>query len=163
MLFRSASRPESEAWLRQLGVEHVINHHRPLAEQLEGLGLPAPRWAISLTHSGDYFAQLVELLAPQGALALIDDPPPEAINVMALKRKSLSLHLELMFTRSLYGTADQAQQGALLAELAQLVDAGRIRPTLTQELKPIAAAQLQQAHRLIETGSSIGKLVVSQW
>ena len=162
-LVATASRPESVAWLHQLGVEQVINHHEPFAEQLAALDLPPLRSAISLTHSGDHFAQLVEVLEPQGALALIDDPPAHSIDVLAMKRKSLSLHWELMFTRSLYQTADMARQGALLQELAALVDAGRIRSTLTQPLGPIDAAGLQEAHRRLESGKSIGKLVLSGW
>ncbi len=162
-LVATASRPQSVAWLHQLGVEHVINHHEPFAQQLAGLDLPPLRSAISLTHTGDHFAQLVEELDPQGALALIDDPPPQAIDVLAMKRKSLSLHWELMFTRSLYQTADMARQGSLLQELAALVDAGRIRSTLTQPLGPIDATSLREAHRRLESGNSIGKLVVSGW
>jgi len=162
-LVATASRPESVAWLHQLGVEHVINHHEPFAQQLAGLELPPLRSVISLTHSGDHFAQLVEVLEPQGALALIDDPPVQSIDVLSLKRKSLSLHWELMFTRSLYQTPDMARQGALLEELAALVDASRIRSTLTQPLGAINASNLRDAHRRLESGSSVGKVVLSGW
>ena len=159
----TASRPASVDWLHSLGVTHVIDHHRPLADQLQRLALPPVRQAISLTHSGDHFAALVDLLEPQGALALIDDPPAQAIDVLAMKRKSLSLHWELMFTRSLYQTADMAEQGRLLARLRDLVQAGQIRSTLQRHLGPIHAEGIQEAHRLIEQGSSIGKIVLAGW
>jgi zinc-binding alcohol dehydrogenase family protein len=162
-LVATASRPESVAWLHQLGVEHLINHHEPFAQQLAALDFPPLRSAISLNHSGDHFAQLVEVLEPQGALALIDDPPAQSIDVLAMKRKSLSLHWELMFTRSLFQTADMAHQGALLQQLSALVDAGRIRSTLSQSLGAIEAAGLREAHRRLERGSCIGKLVLSGW
>ena len=83
--------------------------------------------------------------------------------MLALKRKSLSLHWELMFTRSLYQTPDLARQGELLQQLAALVEAGRIRSTLRECLGPISAAHLREAHRRLESSSSIGKLVLSSW
>ena len=162
-LIATASRSESQAWLKQLGVEHCIDHHQPLAPQLERLALPPVSEVISLTHTDQHFAALVDLLEPQGALALIDDPAPQAIDVLALKRKSLSLHWELMFTRSLYQTPDLARQGELLQQLAALVQAGRIRSTLRECLGPISAAHLREAHRRLESSSSIGKLVLSSW
>ena len=162
-LVATASRPESQAWLHQLGVRHVVDHHGSLSDQLASRSLPPLRSVISLTHTGDHFQELVELLEPQGALALIDDPSPQAIDVLAMKRKSLSLHWELMFTRSLYNTPDMAQQGALLSELAALVDQGVIHTTLRRTLGPINAANLQEAHRVMESGRSIGKLALSGW
>ena len=163
MIIASASRPQSQTWLRQLGVQHVIDHHQPLLPQLQAQGLGEVQRVVSLTYTDRHFEQLVEVLAPQGALALIDDPAPEAINVLALKRKSLSLHWELMFTRSLFQTADMAAQGRLLAQVAQLVEAGRLRTTLANDLGPICAATLRQAHQMIESQTTIGKLVLSGW
>lgn len=159
----TASRPESRAWLQQLGVTHVIDHHQPFGPQLQALGIDSVQRAVSLTHTDQHFPQLVEVLAPQGALALIDDPDPAAINVLALKRKSLSLHWELMFTRSLYQTADMGSQGLLLARVAELVEAGRLRSTLQQDLGVINAANLRLAHQQIERGSTIGKVVLTGW
>lgn len=162
-LIGTASRPESAAWARQCGAHHVINHRQPLRHQLEALGLPWVDRVISLTHTGEHFEQLVDVLAPQGALALIDDPDPAAINVLALKRKSLSLHWELMFTRSLYATADMAQQGHLLAQVAALVDEGKLFSTAQRQLGPITAANVAAGHRLLASDASIGKLVLAGW
>ncbi|MFM7434932.1 MAG: zinc-binding dehydrogenase, partial [Vulcanococcus sp.] len=106
---------------------------------------------------------LVDLLAPQGALALIDDPDPRQIDVLALKRKSLSLHWELMFTRSLYQTPDMAEQGRILERVAELASAGRVRSTLQHCPGPITAAQLRRAHGWIESGAAMGKLVLEGW
>lgn len=162
-LVGTASRPASQAWVLRCGAHHVINHHEPLLPQLQALGLNQVRRVISLTHTGEHFEQLVEVLAPQGALALIDDPDPAAINVLALKRKSLALHWELMFTRSLYGTPDMAQQGHLLARVAELVDGGQIFSTAQQQLGPITAANLTAGHRLLAGDGTIGKLVLAGW
>ncbi|SEK96057.1 zinc-binding alcohol dehydrogenase family protein [Roseateles sp. YR242] len=150
-------------WLRQLGVHHVINHQQPLAPQVAALqaqGMAPVRHAVSLTHTPQHFKDLVELLEPQGRLAMIDDFGPADLDVMALKRKSLSLHWELMFTRSLYNTHDITEQGRLLAEVARLVDAGKIRSTLAEVLGPINAQSLKRAHALQESQRQRGKLVL---
>ncbi len=154
----TASRAETRQWCLELGAHDVIDHHQPLAPQLAALGLPQIDMVASLTHTADYFAQYVECLKPQGQIALIDDMP--TLDVVPLKRKSLSLHWELMFTRPLFSTPDMARQGELLAEVAALADAGRLRSTLAAELGAINAAHLRQAHALLESGKAIGKVVL---
>lgn len=156
----TASRPESQSWVRELGAHHVIDHHQPFRPQLEALGISAVERVISLTHTDSHFSQLVDVLAPQGALGLIDDPDPAALDVRLLKRKSLSLHWEFMFTRSLFQTTDQHRQGEILERVAQLVQEGRIRSTVAQRLGPIDAEHLRRAHGRLESQSAIGKLVL---
>ncbi|HWV17497.1 MAG TPA: zinc-binding alcohol dehydrogenase family protein [Rhodocyclaceae bacterium] len=156
----TASRPETRDWVMQMGAQHVIDHRQPLAAQVAALDAPPVMYVASLTHTEQHYEQIVELLAPQGKLALIDDPA-EPIDVRLLKRKSLSLHWELMFTRALFQTADMAAQHALLNEVSALVDQGRIRSTMQQNLGTINADNLKRAHRLIESGSSIGKIVLA--
>lgn len=154
----TASRPETQAWVRQLGAHQVIDHNQPLAPQLEAVGIGQVDLVISLTHTDRHFAQLVEVLRPQGRLALIDDPA--SLDVVPLKRKSLSLHWELMFTRSLYQTADMIKQHALLERIAGLVDEGVIKTTLGEHFGAINAANLRRAHELIESGKAKGKVVL---
>jgi zinc-binding alcohol dehydrogenase family protein len=156
----TASRAESRDWVRARGADAVLDHTRPLAPQLAELGLPPVRYAASLSHTPQHFPSLVECLAPQGKLCVIDDFKAGEIDVMTMKSKSLSLHWELMFTRSLYETDDMAAQGALLAEVAALVDAGALTTTLGEMLGPIDAAHLRKAHAFIESGRAIGKLVL---
>ena len=155
----TASRPETRAWSLDHGAHDVIDHRQPLAPQLAALGLPQIDLVAGLTHTPHYFAQYVDCLRPQGRIALIDDM--DTLNVVPLKAKSLSLHWEMMFTRSMFATADMARQGALLAEVAQLADAGRIRSTLTEEFGPINAANLRRAHARVESGKMIGKAVLA--
>ena len=154
----TASRPETRAWCLDHGAHDVIDHRQPLAPQLAALGLPQIDLVAGLTHTPQYFAQYVDCLRPQGRIALIDDMA--TLDVVPLKGKSLSLHWEMMFTRSMFGTADMARQGALLAEVAQLADAGRIRSTLTEEFGPVNAANLRRAHARVESGKMIGKAVL---
>lgn len=154
----TASRPQTQAWVRDLGAQHVIDHSQPLDKALLDAELGEVDYAISLTHTDKHFAALVNAIKPQGKLALIDDPEP--IDIRLLKRKSISLHWELMFTRSLFETADIQAQHDLLNEVAQLVDAGRIRTTLAEHFGAINATNLRRAHAFIESGAASGKVVL---
>ncbi len=154
----TASRPETQDWVRECGAHHVIDHRKPLAPQVQGMGLGAPGFVFSTTRSDLHLADIVELIAPQGRFGLIDDP--KVLDAMPLKTKAISLHWELMFTRSLFGTPDMAEQGKLLNEVAALVDAGRIRSTATEVAGKIDAATLRTVHARIESGSARGKIVL---
>ncbi|MCL9648668.1 zinc-binding alcohol dehydrogenase family protein [Pantoea eucrina] len=155
----TASRPETEEWVQQQGAHHVINHHQPLAEQLRALGIDTVKYVASLTHTDSYYTQLIEVLAPQGKLALIDDP--ETLDAMPLKRKAISLHWELMFTRSLFETPDMQRQHEILQRISQLIDDGTLQTTAGEHLGSSNAANLRKAHALIESGRARGKLVLS--
>jgi len=154
----TASRPETQAWAKDLGAHHVVDHSKPIAAQVAELGLGAPAFVFSTTETHRHLAEIAELIAPQGRFGLIDDP--ESLDIVGFKRKAVSVHWELMFTRSLFETADMAEQGRLLTEVAKLVDGGQIRTTVTETLSPINAANLKTAHQLIETGSARGKIVL---
>ncbi|MFP6863028.1 zinc-binding alcohol dehydrogenase family protein [Pseudomonas sp.] len=155
----TASRPETQAWVRELGAHHVIDHRQPLSEELKRIGINQVTHVASLTQTDQHYAQLVEALAPQGRLALIDDPE-QPLDIMPLKRKSLSLHWELMFTRSLFETADMIEQHRLLQRVAELVDAGTLHTTLGEHFGSINAANLRRAHTLLESGTAKGKIVL---
>ncbi len=154
----TASRPETVSWVRELGAHHVVDHGRPLAAQVAALGLGAPAFVFSTTQTDRHLAEIAEMLAPQGRVGVIDDPPTLDIN--PFKRKSASVHWELMFTRSIYGTADMAEQGRLLDEVARLVDDGTLRSTMTRNEGPITVAALKRVHALIESGTARGKIVL---
>lgn len=154
----TASRPETQGWVKQLGAHHVIDHSQSIPLQLEELKLNPVDYVISLTHTDTYLAQLVEVLRPQGKLALIDDPAQ--LDVMPLKRKSLSLHWELMFTRSLYKTEDMIKQHQLLERVSQLVDDGVLKTTMGDHFGAISAENLKRAHAVIESGKAQGKIVL---
>ncbi|MBX8577093.1 zinc-binding alcohol dehydrogenase family protein [Pseudomonas cichorii] len=154
----TASRPETQNWVRELGAHHVIDHSIPFAPQLAAFKLNAVDYVISLTHTDTYLPQIVEVLRPQGKLALIDDP--QQLDVMPLKRKSLSLHWELMFTRSLYHTDDMIKQHHLLEDISRLVDSGVIKTTVAEHFGTINAVNLKRAHELLESGKAKGKIVL---
>lgn len=155
----TASRPETRDWCLSMGAHHVIDHREPLDRGLKSIGIPQVRYVASLTATDRHHAAILESLAPQGALALIDDP--KSFDIVPFKRKSLSVHWELMFTRSLFQTPDMAEQHRILAEVSALVDSGVLRTTLREQLGTITAANLRRAHALLESGTSIGKAVLA--
>ncbi|MBZ2208829.1 zinc-binding alcohol dehydrogenase family protein [Massilia soli] len=157
----TASREETRNWVRELGAHHVIDHTQALRPQLEALGIPAVDIVISLTHTDKHFPAIVDVLAPQGQLALIDDPAQ--IDVLALKRKSISLHWELMFTRSMFETPDMIKQHELLNRVSAMIDDGTLRTTLGEHFGVISAGNLRRAHALIESGRAVGKIVLENF
>ncbi|MBC3951541.1 zinc-binding alcohol dehydrogenase family protein [Pseudomonas folii] len=154
----TASRPETQAWIKQLGAHHVIDHSQPLVAQLEQIGVGQVTHVASLTHTDSHFTQLIEALRPQGKLALIDDP--KSLDVVPMKRKALSLHWELMFTRSLFETPDMIKQHELLNRVADLIDQGVLKTTLGEHFGTINAANLRRAHAVVESGKAKGKIVL---
>jgi zinc-binding alcohol dehydrogenase family protein len=158
----TASRPDSADWVRTLGADAVIDHSAPLAQGLAAAGLPDVTHVASLTHSSQHFAEAVAALAPQGAYGLIDDPTVP-LEVTAMKRKSLSLHWESMFTRSSFETADMVRQHEILDSVADLVDDGTVRTAFAADFGPICAENLIRAHSQLESERTIGKIVLSGW
>ncbi|WP_370675915.1 zinc-binding alcohol dehydrogenase family protein [Pleomorphomonas sp. PLEO] len=154
----TASRPETAAWVSELGAHHVVDHARPLAEEVAALGIGAPAFVFSTTQTHHHLGEIAKLIAPQGRFGLIDDP--EVLDITGFKRKAVSVHWELMFTRALFETPDMEEQGKLLSEVARLVDAGQLRTTLTEVLRPINADNLRRAHATIESGRARGKIVL---
>lgn len=154
----TASRPETRSWVEKLGAHEVVDHSRPLSEELKRIGAAAPRYVVSLNKTDLHFKQIVEVIAPQGKFALIDDPEP--IDVRLLKRKSVSLHWELMFTRSLFATPDMIEQHRLLEKVSRLVDEGVLQTTFNEHFGTICADHLKRAHALLESNRSCGKIVL---
>jgi NADPH2:quinone reductase len=157
----TAMRPESQKWCRDLGAHAVIDHARPMKEQIDALKLPPVALVASLTFTDQHYKAIAELMAPQGKFGLIDDPPEFAMNTF--KGKAISVHWESMFTRSSFQTPDMIAQHHLLNDVADLTDKGVLRSTLDQTFGTINAANLRRAHALLESGKSRGKIVLEGW
>lgn len=153
----TASRPETVAWVKEMGAHRVVDHSKPLAAQVK-----SARYVVALTATDQHWDDLIELLEPEGALGLIDDPK-SLLDLRALKRKSLALHWELMFTRALFETPAMVRQHAILEDVSARVEAGTLRSTMTEDLGKICAAGLKKAHAMLESGRTRGKLVLSGW
>ncbi len=161
-IIASASRPESATWVRRMGADRVADHRRALGPQLAGLSVPQPDYILCTADTDPYFEALVDLVAPQGALCFIVTPKAR-VDLAPLHSKSAAVTWELMYTRSTAQAADMVEQHRLLEEVAVLIDAGRVRGTLQRRLSPLCARTLAQAHALIETGTTIGKIVLEGW
>lgn len=158
----TASRPETADWVRELGADDVIDHGKPLSEELKRIGVDGVRYVACLTHTDQHWAEIVKSLAPQGSVALIDDPA-QPIDIMLLKSKSISLHWESMFTRPVFQTPDMVEQHRLLQDVARLVDDGVLRTTFGEHYGAINAANLRRAHAFVESGKAKGKIVLEGW
>ncbi len=153
----TASRQETREWCKAMGADATVDHRQPLPEQIAALGR-GPRYVAALTGSEQHFEQIVELIAPRGEICMIDDPA--SLDIMKIKQKSLSFHIEFMFARSMWQTTDMDAQHRLLDRIADLVAAGRMRTTATENLGATSAASLLEAHRRQESGRAIGKTVL---
>ena len=144
--------------MRNAGAHHVIDHRQPLTQELARIGIPAVTHVASLNNTDEHYLELIAALAPQGKLALIDDP--ESLDARPLKLKSISLHWEFMFTRSMFETQDIIAQHQLLTEIATLIDQKTITTTLGEHYGAITAENLRKAHAQLETGRAVGKIVL---
>ncbi|MEZ5821730.1 MAG: zinc-binding alcohol dehydrogenase family protein [Xanthobacteraceae bacterium] len=157
----TATRPESQQWCLDLGAHAVIDHGKPMKEQIEALRVPPVGLVASLTFTDQHYKAIVEFMAPQGKFGLIDDPPE--FTMSTFKGKAISVHWESMFTRSSFQTPDMIAQHHLLNDVSDLLDKGVLRTTLDQTFGTINAANLKRAHALLESGKSRGKIVLEGW
>ncbi|MFM0697007.1 zinc-binding alcohol dehydrogenase family protein [Paraburkholderia graminis] len=157
----TANRPESKQWCLDLGAHAVIDHSKPLKEQIAALEVDPVGLVASLTFTEQHYRDVANIIAPQGRFGLIDDPAE--FNIAVFKSKAVSIHWELMFTRSTFQTPDMIEQSRLLNDVADLIDEGVLRTTLDQSFGTINAENLKRAHALLESGKSRGKIVLEGW
>jgi NADPH:quinone reductase len=158
----TASRPETIAWCKELGAEHTIDHRKPMRPQLEAIGLKNVDYIANFSDVDEHWASIGDLIAPQGGIVLIVSNKNPLV-VDAVRLKSAAIHFELMFTRPRFKTPDMIEQHRLLNQVADWLDAGKLKGTLKQTLTPINAANLRKAHAQLESGTTIGKLVLQGW
>lgn len=158
-IIATASRESSKAWVEKLGAHHVVDHTKPLKTQIDALNIGQVTHVASLNGTESYFDTYIELLAPFGKIAMIDDPQ-KPLDVMKMKFKSLSLHIEFMYARSMFNAVDIEEQSHLLNHVSDLIDRGYIQTTVGKELGLINADNLKLAHEELESRKSIGKIVL---
>ncbi len=158
----TASRPESQQWCRELGADHVINHREDIPGQLKKLDIPEVDYLFNTVDTTGYWNVMVDVIKPFGRIvSIVESSQP--VDLGRLMGKSASFSWELMFTRSRFQTPDMDEQHRALKQVAEWLDAGRLRTTLTEKLSPISAANLRAAHAQVESGKMVGKLVLENW
>lgn len=158
----TASRPESQQWCRTMGAEHVINHREAIPKQLKELGSAEVDYIFNTVDTAGYWDTMVEIIKPQGRIVSIVEAE-QPLKLGALMRKSVSFSWELMFTRGIFQTPDMEEQHRILKQVAEWLDAGKLKTTLTEKLSPISAANLRAAHAKVESGKMVGKIVLEGW
>jgi NADPH2:quinone reductase len=159
----TASRTETIDWCESLGAHHVIDHRQPLAPQLAALGYAQVDVVLNLADTDRYWETIGEIIAPQGHVGLIVEPSGLLKIGDPYKAKCIGIHWEMMFARARFKTEDMIEQHHLLNRVASLVDAGELRTTHTETIGAINAANLRETHRRLESGTTIGKLVLAGW
>ena len=159
----TASRPQTRDWCLAMGAQHVVDHRQPLGPQLQALGLPEVDVVLNLADTDLYWDPIGQLLAPQGHVGLIVEPAGPLRIGDPYKAKSIGIHWEFMFARPRFRTADMICHHRILNRVGSLVEAGELKTTLTEVLGPIDAANLREAHRRLESGTTIGKLALAGW
>jgi zinc-binding alcohol dehydrogenase family protein len=158
----TASRPDSIAWVKELGAHHVIDHRKEMRPQLEALGKKHVEYVANFNDLDQHWAAMGDLVAPQGAtVAIVGNQ--KTLSMDAVRSKSVTVCWELMFTRPRFKTPDMIEQHRLLNQVADALDSGKLRGTLKETLSPITARNLRKAHQKLESGTMIGKLVLKGW
>ena len=154
----TASRPDTIEWCKKMGADYVVDH-RELLPEMEKIGFPQVNFIVDFFNVNQYWDAFVQLIKPQGQIGSISDPA-EPVKLRQLKSKSVSFHWELMFTRSMFQTDDMGEQHKILSNVADLLDEGTLESTLQTTLKGCTVENLKEAHRLLESNKTIGKLVI---
>lgn len=157
-IIASASRAETISWLEDLGADTIVNHRNPLSEEFAAKNLSEVDYVVSLNNTEQHLPEIEKVVKPQGQFAFIDDP--ETLNIVPFKNKSVSVHWELMFTRSLFKTDDMQEQHVILNNVATMIDQGQIKTTVGEHLGKINAANLRKAHQHLESQTAKGKVVL---
>lgn len=154
----TASRPETREWCLAMGAHQVVSHH-DLQAELAALGINQIDAIFCTNATEQHWGAMASLIRPFGHICTIAESS-EPWDLALLKSKSATFSQEFMFTRSLFQTPDMIEQHHLLGRVATLVDEGVLKTTLTKTLPALTPASLAEAHRELEAGRMIGKLVI---
>jgi zinc-binding alcohol dehydrogenase family protein len=154
----TASRPESRQWSTAMGADLVLDHSRDIPGQLADAGIGQVDLVLSTAATAAGIGWIAGILRPFGHLSAVD--LGGTLDTGPLMAKSVSLHTEMVFSQITNG-AGAASQGRILDTLAADAAAGRLRPIVTTHLQGLTASTMRNAHELIETGRTIGKIVIS--
>jgi len=158
----TASRTETQNWVKELGADYVINHRESMIDQLKEIGFEQVPYIFCLHSTAAHWDSMVEIIEPEGTIcSIVDTEKP--VNLNLLKDKSITFAWEFMFTRPKHKTASMIKQHEALNHVSSLVDQGKIKTTMTEVLSPISAENLKIAHEKLESGKTIGKVVLKDF
>jgi len=158
----TASRSETIQWTKQHGADYVVNHRHDLIKQVHALGFQYVDYILELNNLAKHWHEIGELIRPAGTVVSITGSS-EPVNLFNLKAKRVKFAWEWMYSKSFYQTDDMISQHEILTKIATLLDNGELVSTLKTTLKPISAANLRQAHKIVESKHEIGKVVIEGW
>ena len=158
----TASRPDSIKWTQDHGADYVVNHREDLVKQVRKLGFKYVDYILELKDLDGHWKEMCELIKPEGHIVSITENH-RPINLRLLTKKKAHFSWEWMYTKSYYQTDDMITQHDILDKIAQMLDSGNLRCTMTKSLIPLNATNLRKAHKLVESGHMSGKVVVSDW
>jgi zinc-binding alcohol dehydrogenase family protein len=154
----TASRLPSSEWCREMGADVVIDHTGDIEKQLASAQIQQVDMVLSTANTAGNLPWIAKMLRPFGHLSVVDVSPVLDANILMIK--SASLHMEMVFSRILHGS-DLHRQGSILDAVAGLVVKGRMRPIAVTRLAGLTSETMREAHELIETARTIGKVVIA--
>ncbi|MGI8386287.1 zinc-binding alcohol dehydrogenase family protein [Robertmurraya sp. P23] len=158
----TASREETVMWVKDCGADFVINHYRSLRDQLVNLHIKNVDYILCLNDTDQHWKAMGEVIKPQGKIcSIVDNKYPIELNT--LKSKSVTFVWEFMFTKAIFETEDMISQHQILNKVSELIDEGSLKTTLKETLSPIHAKNLRKAHEMLESGKTIGKIVLESF
>ncbi len=158
----TASRKESIEWCHNMGADHCINHYNPFKDELKGIGVAEVDYIFCCNSTEMHLHNMADVIKPQGGICtIVETKDKQPLDMNIFQGKSVTFAWELMFTKSMYQTPDMQSQHELLNQVAELIDQNILKTTLCEVVGSLDAATLREAHRRVETGRTVGKLVLS--
>ncbi|GAF21834.1 MULTISPECIES: zinc-binding alcohol dehydrogenase family protein [Shouchella] len=157
----TASRQETKEWCHSLGADVVVNHYEDLHTELQANRLESVDYILCLADTNQHWDGMAACIKPQGTICAIVENK-DHLDMQKIRAKSVTFSWEFMFTRSMFKTEDQIEQHHMLTKMSEQFDEGKLRHTMTKLLSPLTAETLKQAHKQLEDGKMIGKLVIEQ-
>jgi NADPH2:quinone reductase len=145
---------------RKLGAEKIINYRSQDFVQ-EVMAWTNGRGAdvVYDTVGGDTFLKSLDATRVGGKLVSILSTPMDAAQVQKARLRNLSLCYDLMLTPQALGMHDERiRQRKILEQVTAIVDAGELKVHVSHSL-PLE--QVDSAHRLIEAGGMVGKIILT--
>ncbi|MBS9335934.1 zinc-binding alcohol dehydrogenase family protein [Fructobacillus papyrifericola] len=154
----TAGTVDSKKWVREMGADLVLDYHNNLEQQLNDAGYNQVDSIANLQDTTDYWDFMVRMIRPYGELAsIVDTTVP--VDLGELKAKSASFSWVFMLARGNFNIYLE-EQGQILKQMAELLNEGIIRSTVTKVYHGLTAYSIRSAFQDVAGHHAIGKVVV---